>query len=330
MIRILYANVFVFTLSLGLAANAFAQLVVTTTVGSKATFEVESKVFNPHLKQCSIAVTQPNGTTEVVVLTAPSFKATLSYSPTAAGTAVISWQGQSSIDGKVENIVVGGVKQLFNNIGEVLTIQKLSQVVVGCPGSGTIAVVANPVPQPVAVPVPMPASSPSNVATPRQTQNRLRSTAAIPTVMNPPIEISDFKAKYSSDPTYREMVDDFNINRSKQSLTALRLYSELGDANAQFMYGLAHLEDWTGLYDPKRACYWIRESAVKGLSQARLALANKAVYDKQCFDAPPTLDEAKIWAQLAAMSIDRAVKENAEKLLQEIVRFQITNQRQAN
>jgi TPR repeat protein len=104
----------------------------------------------------------------------------------------------------------------------------------------------------------------------------------------------------------------------------------LGDANAQFMYGLAHLEDWTGLYDPKRACYWIRESAVKGLSQARLALANKAVYDKQCFDAPPTLDEAKIWAQLAAMSIDRAVKENAEKLLQEIVRFQITNQRQAN
>ena len=123
------------------------------------------------------------------------------------------------------------------------------------------------------------------------------------------------------------MIDDFNVNRSKQSLTALRLYSELGDANAQFLYGLAHLEDWTGLYDAKRACYWIRESAVQGLSQARLVLANKAVYNKDCFDITPSLDEAKTWAQLASMSTERVVKENAEKLLQDILRIQITNQR---
>jgi hypothetical protein len=56
-------------------------------------------------------------------------------------------------------------------------------------------------------------------------------------------------------------------------------------------------------------------------------LANKAVYNKECFDIAPTLDEAKTWAQLANMSTERAVKENAEKLLQDILRIQITNQR---
>ena len=312
--------------------STFAQQVITTTVGTKVEVDIESKVFNNETKMCGVSITNPNGATEFLTLQAPQFKTTMSYTPSIQGTSVITWKGESGYNGKPDNQIVGGVKQLFTNIGELVTLNKLSQVVLACPGGGTITIVAMPKVQPVATRVPAPVAAPAApppppIAVAPPVPSRFRATANIPSVMNPPIESSAFKAKYNSDSTYRGMVDDFNVNRSKQSLTALRLYSELGDANAQFLYGLAHLEDWTGLYDPKRACYWIRESAVQGLSQARLVLANKAIYNKDCFDVPPTLDEAKTWGQLASMSTERAVKENADKLLQDILRIQITNQR---
>ncbi len=305
-------------LTFAFGASSFAQQVVTTTVGTPAKFEIETKVVNAEMKQCSIVVTQPDGSNEVIILQAPNFKTALSHTPIVQGTTVVSWKGEYTLNGNVVNPVAGGVKQLFSNIGELVTLSKMTQGAMACPGNGTITIVASQGHQPASQPV---------ATTQVQAPRRFRSTANIPTVMNPPIENSAFKAKYNNDPVYRTMVDDFNVNRSKQSLTTLRLYSELGDANAQFLYGFAHLEDWTGLYDPKRACYWIRESAVKGLSQARLVLANKAIYNQECFDVTPTLDEAKTWAQLASMSTERAVKENADKLLQDILRIQITNQR---
>ena len=315
-------------LNFAFCTTSFAQQVVTTTVGTSAKFEIQSKVVSDGMKQCSIVVTQPNGSTEVVILQEPNFKTEVSYTPTMQGTSVFLWKGEYTLNGKVEDQIAGSVKQLFDNVSALLTLKSPSKGFMACPGSGAITVVAMPNVQPVASPTPPPVPPSQPVATtPAQAPNRFRSTANIPEVMNPPIENSAFKIKYNNDPTYREMVDDFNVNRTKQSLTSLRLYSELGDANAQFLYGLAHLEDWTGLYDPKRACYWIRESAVQGLSQARLVLANKAVYNKDCFDLPPTLDDAKTWAQLASMSSERAVKENADKLLQDILRIQITNQR---
>lgn len=314
-------------LTSAVGTSAIAQQVVTTTVGAATKFEIESKMVNAEMKECSIVVTKPNGSTEVINLQAPNFKTALSYTPTLQGTTVVSWKGEYTLNGKVDNPVVGGVKQAFGNIGELLTFNKLSQGVLPCPGNGTITIVATSIIQPSVASSANTVTAPSVVSAPVQGPIRLRSTAKIPTVMNPPIEPSAFKAKYNNDSTYRTMIDDFNVNRSKQSLTALRLYSELGDANAQFLYGLAHTEDWTGLYDLKRSCYWIRESAVQGLSQARLVLANKAVYNKECFDIAPTLDEAKTWAQLASMSTDRAVKENADKLIQDILRIQITNQR---
>lgn len=325
MTRRLITRTLALVLPLAIGSTSFAQQVITTTVGSPAKFDIESKVVNAEMKQCSIIVTQPNGSTEVLILQAPQFKTSLSYTPTMQGTTVVSWKGEYTLNGKVDNQIAGGVKQLFSNIGELVTLSKMTQSAVACPGNGTITIVATPRVQPAAA-APVTAAPPVAAASP-QALSRFRSTANIPPVMNPPIENSAFKAKYNNDATYRTMVDDFNVNRSKQSLTALRLYSELGDANAQFLYGLAHLEDWTGLYDPKRACYWIRESAVQGLSQARLVLANKAIYNKDCFDVLPTLDEAKTWAQLASMSTERAVKENADKLLQDILRIQITNQR---
>lgn len=327
MTRQLNKHALALVLSFAFGSTSFAQQVVTTTVGTPAKFEIESKVFSDQIKQCSILVTLPNGSSEVMLLQEPNFKTSFSYTPTTQGTTVLSWKGEYTLNGKVDNQIAGGVKQIFSNIGELVTLSKLSQGTAPCPGNGIITIVAIPNSQPLVATGGLPTTNaPATTAQP-QTPNRFRSTANIPSVMNPPIENSAFKAKYNNDTTYRAMVDDFNINRSKQSLTALRLYSELGDANAQFLYGLAHLEDWTGLYDAKRACYWIRESAVQGLSQARLVLANKAIYNKECFDTPPTLDEAKTWAQLASMSTERAVKENADKLLSDILRIQITNQR---
>lgn len=305
-------------LTLAFGASSFAQQVVTTTVGTPAKFEIETRVVNAEMKQCSIVITQPDRSDEVVILQAPNFKTALSYNPIVQGTTVVSWKGEYTLNGNVVNQVAGGVKQLFSNIGELVTLSQMTQGVMACPGNGTITIVTTQGDQPATKAV---------TASQVQAQNRFRSTANIPTVMNPPIENSAFRAKYNNDPVYRTMVDDFNVKRSKQSLVKLRLYSELGDANAQFLYGLAHLEDWTGLYDLKRSCYWIRESAVKGLSQARLVLANKAIYNHECFDVTPTLDEAKTWAQLASMSTERAVKENADKLLQDILRIQISKQR---
>jgi hypothetical protein len=314
-------------LTFSLVSISFAQQVVTTTVGSPAKFEIESKVTNIQIKECSIIVTQPNGSTEVQILKAPNFKTSLTYIPSLPGTTVVSWNGVYTLNGKVDNLITGSVKQIFGNIGQILTLSELSQGTLACPGDGTITIVTTASVQQAAATVDSPVIAPTSTLVQPSATSRFRSTANIPTFMNPPIENSDFKAKYDNDNTYRAMVDDFNINRSKQSLTSLKLYSELGDAVAQFLYGLAHLEDWTGLYDVKRACYWIRESAVKGLSQARLLLANKALKEKECFDIPPTLDEANTWAQLASMSRDQTVKENAEKLLQDILRIQISKQR---
>lgn len=317
------------TLALTFASvsTTFAQQVITTTVGSPAKIEIESKVTNVQMEECSIIVTQPNGSTEIQILKEPYFKTSLTYIPTLPGTTVVSWKGVYTLNGKVDNMITGSVKQIFGNIGQVLTLNELSEGILACPGEGTITIVTTASVQQVAAAVDTSVIEPTSTSVPPTATNRFRSTANIPTLLNPPIENSDFKAKYNNDNIYRAMVDDFNINRSKQSLTSLRLYSELGDAVAQFLFGLAHLEDWTGLYDVKRACYWIRESAVKGLSQARLLLANKALNNKECFDLPPTLDEAKTWAQLAGMSRDQTVKESAEKLLQDILRIQITNKR---
>lgn len=195
MTRRLNKRALALVLPFALGSTSFAQQVVTTTVGSPAKFEIESKALNAEMKQCSIIVTQPNGSTEVLMLQAPHFKTSLSYIPTIQGTTVVSWKGEYTLNGKVENQVAGGVKQLFSNIGELVTLSKMTQGAMACPGSGTITIVATPNVQPVAAPVAVPVTAPPVAAPPPQAPSRFRSTANIPTVMNPPIENSAFKAK---------------------------------------------------------------------------------------------------------------------------------------
>ena len=137
-------------LSAGFCAISLAQQVVTTTAGLPAKIQIQSNVVNAEQKQCSIVVTKPSGATEVVILQAPDFRTELSYTPEVQGTTVVSWQGESTLNGKVENIVVGGVKQVFNNIGELLTLNKMAQIVRACPGGGTITIVATQQEKPAA------------------------------------------------------------------------------------------------------------------------------------------------------------------------------------
>jgi len=274
-------------------------------------------------KPCSVLVVFPDGEKKIFVSSSPDYKIKFEYTPRNDGLMVINWSGEESLDGKpLDNIVEGGVKQIFGNLGEILQFKKLSQTITKCASKGLFNLsVKNEVTRP--------AIASENIETNNNKQytGEYKATAEAPKTVNNPIESDSFKSKYNSDPNYKLMVDGFNNERSKQSLTLLRSYSEQGDANAQFLFGLAHLEDWTGLYDLRKACYWIRQSAVSGLSQARLVLANRAFNRRQCFDVTPTFEEAKIWAQLASMSSDKIVKENADKLLGDILKAQISGQK---
>jgi hypothetical protein len=147
-------------------------------------------------------------------------------------------------------------------------------------------------------------------------------TADLPTSFNQPIDQDRLQAISASNPGFRDAIQGYTMKKV-ESVTLMMMQANQGEPYAQFFYGLAHTETWTNIYDKKQACYWFRQSAVAGVSQARLFLATKAFKDKECFDVPPTLEQAKVWAQLASMSTDPIVKADAEKLLQEILRFQI-------
>jgi hypothetical protein len=147
-------------------------------------------------------------------------------------------------------------------------------------------------------------------------------TADLPSSFNPPIDQDKLQAISASNAGFRDAIQGYTMKKL-DSVTTMMIQANQGEPYAQLFYGLAHTETWTNIYDKKQACYWFRQSAVAGVSQARLFLATKAFKDKECFDVPPTLEQAKVWAQLAAMSTDSLVKEDAEKLLQEILKFQI-------
>jgi hypothetical protein len=52
-------------------------------------------------------------------------------------------------------------------------------------------------------------------------------------------------------------------------------------------------------------------------------MAQKAYVRSPCFTPSPTLDQAKIWAELAAKSSDASIRKDAQELIQEILKAQI-------
>ena len=114
------------------------------------------------------------------------------------------------------------------------------------------------------------------------------------------------------------------MQKQTASIPQLKTYSEGGDPWAQMFYGLAYGDDWTGIANPAESCRWIRESASAGVSSARFFIAKKAYVRADCFSETPTLEQAKIWAELASMSNDESIKQDSKELIGRILKDQLT------
>jgi hypothetical protein len=88
---------------------------------------------------------------------------------------------------------------------------------------------------------------------------------------------------------------------------------------------LAYSDSWTGIANPAESCRWIRESATAGVSSARFFIAQKAYARSDCFSEIPTLDQAKMWAELASLSNDQSVKMDSLELIQKILKEQLAS-----
>lgn len=274
-----------------------------------------------NLERCSIRVITPGGVPEIVVLTAPNFEHNLRITLQSPGTFQVLWEGVHSLKGKeVANPIEGAVKQLFGNVGELLQFSEPSLSNVACPGSGSLLVESY---QSSTI-----QSTETIKKKPTGLSNGYASSARIPTPpLKKPIEALEFRKRYNEDGQYREMIDGFLVKRSGESLALLSLFADKGDAYAQFLFGKAQTESWTGLSNPSLGCYWIRKAAEGGLSQARMLIATKAFEKSSCFDITPTLEEARIWAELAKLSTDQEIKKSAELLLGKILEAQLSGRK---
>jgi TPR repeat protein len=150
-------------------------------------------------------------------------------------------------------------------------------------------------------------------------------TAAPPTQLNPPLDNDSFQKTLKGNKDVGEVIQGF-LQKKQSSLPPLKVYAEGGDPWAQLFMGLAYSdgEGWTGLQNPSEACRWIKQSAIAGVSSARYFIAQRAYAKSPCFSQAPTLEQAKIWAELANQSNDASIKKDSQALIQEILKLQIT------
>ena len=79
----------------------------------------------------------PDGEQKIYISSPPDYKIKFAYTPKNDGLMVINWSGEDSLDGKpLDNIIEGGVKQIFGNLGEILQFKKLSQTINKCASKG--------------------------------------------------------------------------------------------------------------------------------------------------------------------------------------------------
>ena len=147
-------------------------------------------------------------------------------------------------------------------------------------------------------------------------------TAAPPNKLNPPLDNDAFQKLLKSNSSLGSTIQGY-IQKKPDSIPSLKLYAEGGDPFAQLFLGLAYSDDWTGIQNPAESCRWIKEAGVAGVSSARYFIAQKAYARAPCFSATPTLEEAKIWAELAAMSNDSSIKKDSQELMLSILKAQI-------
>jgi hypothetical protein len=147
-------------------------------------------------------------------------------------------------------------------------------------------------------------------------------TAKPPISLQPPLDNEAFQKLMKSNVGLASAIQGY-LQKQATSIALLKTYSDGGDPWAQMFYGLAYGDDWTGIANSAESCRWIRESASAGVSSARYFIAKKAYVRADCFSETPTLEQAKIWAELALMSNDASIKQDSRELINKILAEQI-------
>lgn len=147
-------------------------------------------------------------------------------------------------------------------------------------------------------------------------------TAAPPNKLNPPLDNDAFQKLLKSNTSLGSTIQGY-IQKKRESIPSLKLYAEGGDPFAQLFLGLAYADDWTGIQNQAESCRWIKDAATAGVSSGRFFIAQKAYLKSPCFSEAPTLEQAKIWAELAALSSDQSIKKDAQELMLSILKAQI-------
>ena len=147
-------------------------------------------------------------------------------------------------------------------------------------------------------------------------------TAAPPNKLNPPLDNDAFQKILKSNSSLGSTIQGY-IQKKPESIPSLKLYAEGGDPFAQLFLGLAYADDWTGIQNQAESCRWIKEAATAGVSSGRYFIAQRAYVKSPCFSEAPTLEQAKIWAELAALSSDQSIKKDSQELMLSILKAQI-------
>ena len=153
-------------------------------------------------------------------------------------------------------------------------------------------------------------------------KSKIAVTAKPPTSLQPPLDNEAFQKLMKSNVGLASAIQGY-LQKQVTSVALLKSYADGGDPWGQMFYGLAYSDDWTGITNPAESCRWIKESASAGVSSARYFIARKAYVRADCFSETPTLEQAKIWAELALMSNDESIKQDSKELISKILKEQI-------
>jgi TPR repeat protein len=147
-------------------------------------------------------------------------------------------------------------------------------------------------------------------------------TASPPDKFSPPLDNDAFQRVLKSNSSLGSTIQAY-IQKKPESIPSLKLYAEGGDPFAQLFLGLAYADDWTGIQNQAESCRWIKQAGSAGVSSARYFIAQRAYIKSPCFSVMPTLEQAKIWAELAALSSDQSIKQDSQELILSILKAQI-------
>lgn len=147
-------------------------------------------------------------------------------------------------------------------------------------------------------------------------------TAKPPSGLSPSLDNDAFQRMMKTNAGLSSAVQGY-LQKQPASIAQLKAFSEGGEPWAQMFYGLAFGDAWTGIANAAESCRWIKDSASAGVSSARFFIAKRAYLRDNCFSETPTLEEAKIWAELAAMSSDDSIKADSRELITKILKDQL-------